>query len=149
MKLVFGFALGIFLLGLVGASGHYIADEKIIGYHGYEQYYRDIYYRFYLQRIRQNKFGQEFDWLNDRQLCFTQDHVVAYLGWQRGKYEAWRWKLGGFLPRRERAVADNSRRGELANELVKHKISEKKSLQIPLKVFFNEVMQENETAYVT
>ncbi len=40
----------------INFSKEHVSLEKPIGLHGYEQYYKDIYYRFYLLKIRYKKF---------------------------------------------------------------------------------------------
>lgn len=41
----------------IDSKSEYINLDKPIGIHGYEQYYIDIYYRFYLLKIRYRKFN--------------------------------------------------------------------------------------------
>lgn len=43
----------------IDAKHEYIELEKPIGIHGYEQYYIDIYYRFYLLKIRYKNFNHK------------------------------------------------------------------------------------------
>lgn len=51
-----------------------------IGYHGYEQYYRDIYSRFAIRSFRNVEDIQRYNLFEDK----DEDNVVGYKGWKYG-----------------------------------------------------------------
>jgi len=60
--------------------------DDIIGYHGFEQYYRDIFYRFWIQYKRNHSNISKNKLFNDK-IKIDDDLRVARAGWNKSKKE--------------------------------------------------------------
>jgi hypothetical protein len=61
---------------------HY--PDIVIGYHGFEQYYKDVYYRFWnshRRKMKQNRVEHFLAECKEKQVL-DRDYQAAYLGWQ-------------------------------------------------------------------
>ena len=124
------------------ADPHFI--DATIGYHGYEQFYKDIFYRFWLQVKRNRDLEKEFPFLKKSNSLDSEDrdYFLAREGWNIGKESRIRsWiRLNNPLFRK-RAMSDNS----ISNTLFfKHvpDLEEKKELEMTLDTFFEKNIKE-------
>jgi len=60
--------------------------DEVIGYHGYEQYYQDIFYRFWLQYKRNHSDQIRIQLFVDK-YANDNDYKVARAGWNKSKRE--------------------------------------------------------------
>lgn len=71
----------------VDAENRYF-DDVFIGYHGYEQFFADTFYRFWLQSKRLRKMGIRHSFLRKKPrkaAAQDTDFFVAQKGWHTGK----------------------------------------------------------------
>ena len=105
-------------------------SEQLIGYHGYEQYYKDIYYRFWNRRRR--KPSQELKKLINKNLNNNQDYdrenEVGLLGWN--SYNLMDHILARFFPEISNFSATSKKHEKIRKTLDKKNIIEKDELQM-------------------
>lgn len=105
--------------------------ESIIGYHGYEQFYRDIYKRFWLQAQRKPTLEKQFPFLYTKdEMHDTREREIARLGWQTGRSSM------GVVSRWRQLFFTGSRRGT-ATQTTELLQSEKGPLRLSLEEFYN------------
>ncbi len=71
----------------MGAKNRYF-DDISIGYHGYEQFFSDIFYRFWLQSKRLSKLERKHPFLRKKPQKMRgqdMDFFAAQKGWRTGK----------------------------------------------------------------
>jgi len=69
----------------------------VIGYHGYEQYYKDIFYRFWLRRKRGDNVSKYKNLFKDNsKIKNDKDFLVAKLGYEHEPESIFKWLLRRF-----------------------------------------------------
>jgi len=115
---------------------HY--KDITIGYHGYEQYCRDIYYRFWMQAKRKREMENDYPFLKEDFNAGNIDHdfIIAKKGWSAGRESRFLFWLRSKLHVFMRGVrSDASLRDRLFSKQIKN-IREKSELETSLEEFF-------------
>jgi len=109
--------------------------KQIIGYHGYEQYYKDIYYRFW-NRHRRKPSKELINLIKNRlnaNYKTDKDCRVGLMGWN--SYNFTDYFLASFFPKISHYSATQKKHDRIRNKLFKKNILEKKSLKISYEDF--------------
>ena len=127
----------------VAAASPYFKDTEL-GWHGYEQYYRDIFFRFWLRA--QRDFSWQRPWPTPGfagSLIDETEMGVARAGYQTGRLAAYR-KL---LQQHDHALPASA--GEREDLLRRHvpALLEKESLAKGVKEWYAEAQQRNERVH--
>ena len=114
-------------------------NETFIGYHGFEQYYCDIFYRFWLRAKRERDIWENCKYLQkdfSEKLLSDYDYHVAELGWNAGKENIVLYRLRLKLPFLFKHMMSNASRRHKLFAGQNNKIIEKEKLNQSLDVFF-------------
>jgi len=115
------------------------AFDDVIGYHGYEQYYLDIYYRFWMQYKRNHSKEIQLKIFNND--FSDDDFIVAQAGWRKSKREI----ANNILCNRLKLIKispDHIKKQRFEKNVHKVVQSEKKELIIELSDFYKDRMNE-------
>lgn len=122
---------------LSGLASTFYELEECLGYHGYEQYYKDIFYRFYLQRARNRDFRSKCPFLNK---SFSGelplDYKVARLGWRHGRRRSVAKRLHSIVGHKF-PISDGAMRKDFERRLSRLGIIEKEQLPYNLEEFLS------------
>lgn len=133
---------------LPSAQSIYLADEPPIGWHGFEQYYADVYYRFFLQSVRSQAVSRRYAFLFKGVAQSSADHDIARAGYQAGRQlhnRPWVRRLLGL----QSHASDASLRHTIRVQLTKNGVAEKEALTITLEEFrqqYQRYVKTTETA---
>lgn len=113
----------------------YFQENQPIGLHGCEQFYKDIAYRFFLQRLRRNNRQVAAKLRKEARRNPVSDFRVALCGWNKGRnaalFQPLR-KMVGINP-----YESDMRQRDMFSELFTHLgIEEKGELKIALDQFY-------------
>ena len=133
---------------LPSAQSIYLAEEKPLGWHGFEQYYADSYYRFFLQSVRSQAVSRRYAFLFQKAAQRSPDHDIARAGYRAGRQlhnRPWVRQLLGL----QSHASDASLRHTIRQQLTRSGVIEKGPLTIPLEEFrqqYQSYVEATETA---
>ena len=119
-------------------------SDRFIGYHGYEQYNKDILYRFWLQAKRKRHLENIHLFLKnkDNNTNSDNDFNMATLGWKYGKENWFQYKMRALFPNLVKSYqSDASIRDKLYSNYCKGN-PEKEHLVLLYEKFINERSNE-------
>jgi len=110
-------------------------DKQIIGYHGYEQYYKDIYYRFWNRhRRRPSKELKNLikNCLNANSKT-DNDYKVGLMGWN--SYNLIDHFFARYIPKISHYSTTEKKHDRIKNKLYRKNILEKENLEMSYENF--------------